>query len=268
MNIKRESATIKCRDRVRLGVTIFEPNVAPKGTVLVCAALGVPQRFYKPFCLFLSDNGFVTITFDYRGTGESRNGAPRGKDIRFTDWGTLDIEAAIGYALDMKNGPVFVIGHSAGGQLFGLAPRSEHIRGAVLAPASSANWRLYPAPFRYALYMIWHLLIPAVSVGRNTFPAKMLGLSSMNVPRGAIEDWAGFARLPDYFFSENSGVDTRRFAELGIPILAYAFDDDAYASENAVDHLLSRFRKADIEKHFISAKTLWPQTLDWLLARL
>lgn len=285
--MKMKSETIRCSDGVRLGASFFEPNETPKGTILICPALGVPRGFYQPFATFLSENGLAAVTFDYRGTGESVSGVPQGKDVRFTDWGTLDIDAALYHSIDMKNGPVIVIGHSAGGQLFGLSPRSQQIQGAVFTPACSANWRLYPAPFRYALFMIWHLLIPVVSVGRNTFPARMLGLSSMDVPRGVMQDWARYARLPDYFFSGNSGVDTRRYTELEIPILAYAFDDDAYASEKAIDHLLARFPRADIEKRFLSAKdlgkgrighfgffkekmaeTLWSQTRDWLLARL
>jgi predicted alpha/beta hydrolase len=279
-----ENKEITCKDGVTIAANLYKPyGASKKGAVVICPALGVPQKIYKSFSLFLSENGYAVVTFDYRGIGDSRNNIPNGKDIRMQDWGQLDIDAVLDYTINKAFGPIFLVGHSAGGQLSGMAPNSKQISGAIFTPSSSANWRLYPAPFCFGLYMIWHVLIPAISFGRDLFPAKMLGISSMDVPRGVMSQWAEWARQPDYFFSKTSGIDTGRYAELEIPILAYGFDDDSYASEKAIDHLLSQYSNSTIEKHYINSKdlgagkighfgffkekmraSLWQQTLEWL----
>jgi len=281
--MNEQRITITCKDGVALAATYYTPEVNAKGMVVICPALGVPQKIYKSFATFLSENGFSAITFDYRGIGGSRIGIPKGKQIKMHDWGALDIDAVLEYAINQESGPAFVIGHSAGGQLFGLTPYSEKIKGAIFTPASSANWCLYPAPFCFTLYATWHVLIPALSFGRNQFPAKMVGLSSMDVPRGVMQQWAEWARQPDYFFSDTAGVDTRRYANLDMPILAYGFYDDAYASETAIDHLLSQFKNSKITKRYINTEELgkgsvghfgffkkkmkdplWKESLEWL----
>jgi len=282
--MKQKDISISCADGVRLAGSLYEPEAPPKAGVVICSALGVPRQFYKPFAMWLSENGYAVMTFDYRGIGDSIPSGIRGRDIVMADWGTQDIDAVFKYMLERQSpSKLFAVGHSAGGQLIGIAPTCEKLSGIILAPASSANWRLYPFPSNIGFYLLWHFLIPIMCVGRDMFPAKKLGISTMNVPRGVMSQWARWARRRRYLFSPTFGIDIHRYAKLSLPLLAFGFDDDRYASEKAVGALLAIYSSAKIDRfqidtnglgggkvgHFGFFKeklrsTLWQQTLEWL----
>lgn len=283
LRMKHQELQIKCKDGFEISGNLFAADPPAKGSVVICPALGVPQKFYSPFAMFVSDNGYDAITFDYRGIGRSKKDSVPGREIHMSDWGALDIDAVLDDIVGRKTIPLIAVGHSAGGQLIGLAPLSKKLAGIMLTPASSASWRLYPPPFKFVLYMLWHILIPLLSVGRNYFPAKMLGLGSVDVPTGVMSQWAQWARKKDYLFSTQFDNDISRYSHLGIPILAYGFSDDAYASTESIEHLLSLFSAAKIDRRFMNTKdieagsighfgffkekmktTFWSQALDWM----
>ncbi|RJP82676.1 MAG: alpha/beta fold hydrolase [Desulfobacteraceae bacterium] len=281
--METERIKITCKDNEKLSAIRYTPDDSSRAVVIICSALGVPQQFYSGFSIFLAEHGCTVVTFDYRGTGESKNIGLRGRDIMMQDWGQLDMDAVMDEAIQWGMGPIFLVGHSAGGQLFGLSPQSKHLKGVILAPASSANAGLYPFPTRFLFYLMWHLFIPLLAFKRDQFPARKIRLASMDAPSGVMKQWSKWAGNPDYLFSRDSGLDTSRYAELHMPILAYGFSDDKYASEKAIRHLLSRFKSAEIQFHFMDVKqmgigsvghfgffkekmktSLWQQTLKWL----
>jgi predicted alpha/beta hydrolase len=281
--MKTESIEITCKDNIKLSAVRHLPDNASRGVVIICSALGVPKRFYNDYSAFLAGHSYTTVSFDYRGIGESNNHGLRGRSILMQDWGQLDMDAVMDAAINWNMGPVFLVGHSAGGQLFGLSPWSEYLKGVILAPASSANAGLYPFPTRLLFALMWHLFIPLLALGRDQFPARKIGLASLDAPSGVMRQWSKWARNPDYLFSPVSGLDTSRYTRLKMPILAYGFSDDTYASEKAIQHLLSRFGSSEIQFHFMDVKkmglgsvghfgffkkkmesSLWQQTLAWM----
>jgi predicted alpha/beta hydrolase len=282
--MQKRKISIACNDGVILSGYLFQPQETAKGAVVISAALGVPKEYYEPFAHFLAEQGYAAVTYDNRGISESRNGTIRGRDLRMTDWGAQDLEAVLETVIAEGIAKrIFLVGHSAGGQLIGLAPLSERLSGVVFAPASTANWRMYPWPFCMVIYLLMHVIVPVLSAGRDMFPARAFGISSVDVPTGIIAQWARWARQKDYLFTRKFGIDTSRYAKLTFPILAYSFDDDTYAPEAAVEHLLSQYPGARIERRRIKTselgkgtighlgffkekmrQTLWKQTVDWL----
>lgn len=132
----------------------------------------------------------------------------------------------------------------------------------------------------------WYILIPALSFGQSSFPARRFGFSSVDVPSGATAQWARWARRPGYFFNEKFKLDTGRYNEFSFPLLAYIFDDDIYAPEKSVKALLERIPGAVTEIRKINGRTsgfgrighfgffrntmrdnLWHETLIWLLEK-
>jgi len=61
---------IKCEDNFELFGTLFKPKKI-KSCVMIAPATGIKKEFYAAFALFLAENGFVTLSFDNRGIGES-----------------------------------------------------------------------------------------------------------------------------------------------------------------------------------------------------
>jgi predicted alpha/beta hydrolase len=278
-----EEITIRCSDGFLLGGTLFTPENTPAGAVIIASAMGVPRKFYRPFASYLAVNGFASIIFDYRGIGDSRNGANI-EEIALEDWGRFDIDAALREAIERFNPKfLYLIGHSCGGQLFGLAPHSERLSGVVLTAAQLANWRLWPSPLNIGMFALWYFFIPAMSMGRRMFPARRLGIASIDVPKGVTSQWAQWGRQTEYLFSDKFNIDTARYSKFTFPLLSYAFDDDIYAPPEAVKALLAKIPNAKIETAEIKASvlgagkighfgfykekmnaTLWPRTLAWL----
>ena len=282
--MKAESLTLVCADGYPLAAQCFKSNPG-QSAVVIAPALGVPMRFYAPYARYLAVRGFSVLYFDYRGSGDSANGPVRGRDMRMDDWGRLDIEAALAWAYQsFRPRKLFLVGHSAGAQLPGLAAMSETLDGMVLVAGSAPHLRHYPLKSWPLLALTWYLLGPLLSRRRDDFPARRTGLGSTRVAAGVVAQWAGWARARDYLFDPVHGLDTLRYARLAMPVLSYCFDDDGYATPAAVNALLARYPAARLEKRVIPkpaqgtighfgffrekhSDSLWRESADWLEAQ-
>ncbi len=269
-------------DGQTLTATSFVPDSAPSASVVIASALGVPRRVYGRFAAWLAENGLAALTFDYRGISDSELEGIKGSEVRFADWGEQDIQAAFTWALDTHpDAPLFLVGNSCGGQLFGLAPGSKHLAGAVFVAAQTAYWKNWPLPGRLNMGLMFNAVIPLLSMG-NTFPARRIGMSSVDAPAGVTRQWARWGRLPRYLFDPKSGIDAGLYRSLCLPVLAYGFDDDSFAPAEAIEALCRELPAAKIERRQISPAeaggaighfgffrdkyraSLWQPTLDWL----
>src|SRR5262249_34312062 len=121
--ILAQDTTIVARDGLALGATVYSPQAAPRGAVLINSATAVPRRIYRGFATYLAQQGFTALTYDYRGTGGSRPASLRGFPARMRDWAALDVAAAIDHMRTVwPTLPLAVAGHSFGGQALGLVP--------------------------------------------------------------------------------------------------------------------------------------------------
>lgn len=283
--MQAEDIRVGCADDFELAASVYRPAAHERqGAVVVCSALGVPRRFYGRFAAYLASRGFQALVFDYRGIGDSLSTTRRASAMRLREWGMLDIDAVLRRAREEVGGePLFLVGHSCGGQLPGLAPASEHLSGMVFVAAQMAHWRLWPFPLNLAMWELWTTLVPLLTVGREYFPARRLKQSSIDWPAGVTREWAKWARSRDYLFTPGHGLDTSRYGRLAVPILAYGFDDDRYAPAKAIDALLRRHPACAAVRRQVRPKdvgaqrighfgffreamrdTLWRDTADWM----
>lgn len=272
-----------CADGYTLNGTRFDHVNANGRAVVIASALGVPRKFYTPLARFLADQGFCVLTFDYRGIGDSRKGPVRGSAMRMEDWGRLDIDAALGWALrQFKSAKFFLLGHSAGAQLAGLAANSQRLDAMVFASVSSAHPGHWPMPARLSLLALMHVMVPLLSIGRDFHP-RIGALSSMPVPAGVTAQWARWGRTPGYLFDPAHALDRSGYARLRKPLLAFHFDDDDYGPLPAHEAILAAYPNCTIARRRIKAAdlggkighfgffrermrdTLWKQTADWML---
>lgn len=123
MTIDGQPVQLSCRDGMRLGGHFWRTSdVDPIGTVIINPATGVLARYYHRYAQFLAGHGFDVLSFDYRGIGLSRPQRLRGCGYRWRDWGELDFEGAVQFIEQHgRGGPLYVVGHSIGGFLPGLA---------------------------------------------------------------------------------------------------------------------------------------------------
>lgn len=250
---------------------------AGNSVVLVAPATGVRQRLYRSYAGFLASRGHRVVTWDWRGTGQSRPGSLRGFEATMRDWGELDLGGVITWARDRHGrARLSAIGHSFGGQALGLAPGAGHITRAVTIASQSGYFGHWPFRWRLAYAPLWYVVVPAVTTVVGYFPSNWLGLGEP-LPRGVALQWARWCRRPEYL-GDYSGH--RRFTA---PMLALSFADDVYASRQSVDALHAHFGSEPLlRRHIHPAEAgapgighfgffrqgvvpgLWEETAHWL----
>jgi predicted alpha/beta hydrolase len=271
-------------DGTRLSGTWREPAAA-RATVVLAGATAVPARAYARLAEALASSGLAVLTFDYRGVGASSAARLRQSRATMAEWGRLDLDGALALVAERQPGaPPLLLGHSVGGQLLGLAPHAEALRGALLVGAQSGYWRHWPGRARYRMWFHWHLLLPAISRALGYAPMAALGMGE-NLPAGVALQWARWGRHPEHLLSECSSRERERYVRLGFPIRAYHFSDDTFAPREAVEQLLRFYPSAPTELvsrtpeelgvaslgHFgwlrpHYRETLWREMAEWLLA--
>ncbi len=239
---KAEPARLSCPDGYALGAQVFAPAGAPRAISVVVPALGVTQRMYRNFAASLASEQIATVTFDYRGMGESKPERLRGFDATVTDWATLDLPAAIDFARDRFGAlPTFAVGHSIGGQLLGLCPRAPSLAGALLVAAQSGYWKNWSGVGRALMFTHWHVMpLIARAVGYLPMAAVRQG---EDVPLGAALEWARWGRDRRYVLSSPLAAH----AALELPLRAYVVSDDGYAPPESVRALARFYARADVE---------------------
>jgi predicted alpha/beta hydrolase len=274
------SIFLQCIDGVTLPATVWRA-AQPAGTAVVIApALGVPRKFYGKYAQHLAQQGCDVLCFDYRGI-EGAGAEVALRDIRLEHWGERDLQAALLSAREQFSPQrLFLVGHSIGGQIPGLAAASETLDGLVLVAASAPHPSRYPLRDRVRIEMMWRVLVPLLARG-PMFPARRVGFASLDLPSSVVRQWAAWGLTPDYLFDPRHRLDTARYARLALPLLAFSFADDGYASKAAVAALHTHYPAARIEhRHVVPAagqsyghfgyfreaqrETLWAETLRWM----
>jgi len=269
-----------------LAATVLEPPRV-EGAVVIASATGVPRRIYEGIAGCLAEAGLAVLTFDYRGIGGSRRGRSlRDEDARMQDWGRLDLEGALGWMRQAYPGaPLLMLGHSAGGQLIGLAPSARHLAGAALI-GSQLGWAgHWPWPARVVMWSMWHAMIPALTAARGYLPMQALGQGE-DLPAGVAREWAAWGRERNYLFDVLGPPVRADYAALRFPVRGLHISDDLYAPRSGVEALVS-FYGGRREVHTVTPaeagvgrighfgwvrpqfeQAIWAPIRDWFLGRL
>lgn len=239
---------IPARDGHPLAASLYEPRGRRSGTVIINSATAVSRRYYKGFASYLAERGFRVVTYDYRGVGESKPETLRGFEASMTEWGTLDFAGVLDYADEWarEGEPIYVVGHSVGGQIIGLAPNNARIDAIVGVGAQSGDLRLWPLATRTMLGLKMRALFP-ITATFGYLPESFLGEA---LPRGVADQWAGWALTPGYFFG-TSDAPREGFERVTAPILAITIDDDDLAPDAAVCALASAYTNARVWRRTI-----------------
>src|SRR5690606_16801203 len=125
----------------------------------------------------LSENGFMTFTFDYQGIGESRPKRLKGFKCSVTDWAENNINTVVDYVsakVDFDN--LIIMGHSIGGQLIGLSKVSAKTKGLILVASQGGFWKMWPPSQRWSMWLNWFIIIPVFTRLFGYLPAKKFGI--------------------------------------------------------------------------------------------
>ena len=289
-----QDVTFAALDGVTLTGTPFLPTDNAHTALLINSGTGIPRRFYRHFARTAAEHGFATLTFDYRGIGDSAPSSLRGFEARYRDWGQRDIPGAINWLTShYPNLPLAAIGHSTGGQQIGLSENVSQIKAAIFVAVSTGYWRGMPSFYKWLTLALWKIYLPITSRLYGYAPARKIRWGE-NLPVGVAREWGSWCLKPEYlaaFFDQggqSNSVDGApfgpvHFSEAQFPIRAYYFSDDPIATIANVPPMLSLFDQATIEQHWLGpddlgvkeighlgffrskvGRSLWKDALDWL----
>ena len=213
-------------DGHELAARFFQPEGAAKGAVLIVPAMGCSQDYYRPFAAWLSQQGYVVATFDYRGTGLSRRTGLRGFKADILDWARLDCAAMID-ALPQQ--PLYWIGHSLGGQILALVPNRERVTKAVTIATGSGYWRENVPSLRPKAWYLWFVLTPLVLPLWGYFPGGTLRKVG-DLPKGVMKQWRRWCLDPEYAVGAEGETVRAQYAAVRTPITSLSFADDEMMS--------------------------------------
>ncbi len=125
-----DDITLPAMDGYPLAATLFLPRGAKRHAVLINSATAVHRKIYRGFAGYLAKRGCAVLTYDYRGTGDSRQKSLTGYNqpkslvgfkASMSDWAAQDVTAAVSWMRERyKALPFAYVGHSFGGQALGL----------------------------------------------------------------------------------------------------------------------------------------------------
>jgi predicted alpha/beta hydrolase len=291
-----EPVTFAALDGFTLHGTLHGHPERAHTTLLLNSGTGIPKGFYKRFCDYAADQGFLVLSYDYRGIGESAARALSGSTVVYRDWGQLDLPAAVDFLQALApERPLVTVGHSTGGQQLGLSDRVVQVRAALFVAVSTGYWRGMSWKMRWMSWALWYLLVPICGALFGYVPARRFGLGE-NLPIGVAREWGDWCLAPDYMAAYFDGSGRHRprdhrpfgpqhFREACFPIRSVNFEDDPIATAKNVPPLLALYSGAtlDIQWHRPQgpgAKPIghlgffrkeheahWQSHLDWLRAQ-
>jgi predicted alpha/beta hydrolase len=226
---------LAAKDGYTLGATLTRASTdTPLGVLVVAGAMAVPHARYQKLARSFAKSGYHVLTFDYRGIGSSLSGSVRRVKAKLHEWGELDLAAVLTHAeARFPELPSFFLGHSVGGQLFGLAPAGR-VRAAALFGSQSGYFGHWGGPSRAAMATLWHAIVPGLARTCGYLPMKAIG-QGHDVPRDVALEWAKWGRDPKYILQwVESREKKEAFANYRGALRTYSFSDDAYAPRRAV----------------------------------
>ncbi len=237
--IKKEIVT---SDGYKLAANVFTPLDEVKGLILIVPAMGAQQKYYADFASFLAGNGFMTVTFDYRGIGASRRGSLRGFYATILDWANKDCATMIDATEAIAPGkPLYWIGHSLGGQILPFVPNLYKVHKVISVNSGSGYWLSNAFNLRWRVGWLWFVAVPIALFVCGYFPGKRLRKVG-DLPKGVVLQWRCWCLDKDYA----AGAERARllFYSVRVPIVSFSVTDDEFMSQRSIESLLELFPNA------------------------
>jgi len=257
MKINEQHITISANDGYQLSAILREPKNDRKAIVQIHSGTGILQELYSNLAIYLTKNGYTTLTFDYRGIGRSKPKTLRRFDATMRDLGQKDMTGVFDWVIE--NYPEYkkiIIGHSIGGQMIGLMENYHKIDQLFLIASSTGYWKDMTKPYNWQVLPIWFLFIPLSTYFFGYATAKRIKQGE-DLPKGVALEWRKWCINPNYFEDEfNKTLNPLFFDKINIPLKSIQISDDPIANEITSNKLLKYYKNAKISIDKVSVEEL------------
>lgn len=243
-DLSAETLEVVAADGVRNQLSVF-PSAAGQAVILLMPAMGVRAEFYRPFAQCLAQAGWHAVTADLRGIGKSSARVKDGARFGYHEMLELDWTANLQRVRErFPQLPIYLLGHSLGGQLNALYAglRPQQIAGLIFISCGSVYYRGWPFPASLKI-LTMSQVVRCITEVVGYLPGKKIGFGGTEA-KGVIRDWAHLART-GRFRVAGSTVDYEScMRAFGKPVLAISFSDDDFAPHAATRNLLHKLAHA------------------------
>ena len=269
---------VTAADGYALAATLYEVPGADT-VVLVNSATAVPRRFYQRFAHYLQRHGWAVLTYDYRGIGGSKPRSLRGFGATMRDWTFLDMTAAVDWiGRELTPRRIYAVGHSFGGQTFGMVENAANVDAMVGVSAQSGHWGVQGGREPGRVRLVVSVFIPVLARLFGYFPWSRFARGE-DLPKGVALEWAGWCRKRNYLLDDKT-LPLERYRSFEAPVLAYSIDDDDWGTRRAVDEMMRAY--SDVTRRHVNpadyglarlghtgffregAEPLWREMIEWL----
>jgi len=167
--------------------------------ILCIPAMGVPARKYLPLAEALTRQKLAAGIFELRGIDTSSVRASRVNDFGYHELVNLDLPVAIErIRRDFADNPIYLLGHSLGGQLalLYMTRNPGQISGHIGVATGLPHYKSWPFPKNVGLWSA-SKLIRLISATVGHYPGRRLGFAGREA-RQIMSDWAYSVITGDY----------------------------------------------------------------------
>lgn len=241
-----ESFWISCKDGYQLAAQFYPVLNSDKPyPILICPATGITKNFYHAFAQWLNQQGYPVLSFDFRGIGESLHGALKDSTASINDWGIYDIPAAIETLLNRTQAEkVIIVGHSAGGQLLGIASNYHKVAKVLAIAGSTGHVKGLKGKTKVLAPVMFNVIFPVSSLVKGYGATQFIGMGE-NLPKNVAKQWAEFCSKPGYVMNAiGKTIFEDYHQQIQCPITSFWATDDEIATHSNVKDLLRLYPNA------------------------
>ncbi|EXB46920.1 alpha/beta fold hydrolase [Acinetobacter sp. 1000160] len=241
-----ESFWISCKDGYQLAAQFYPALNSDKSyPILICPATGITKNFYHAFAQWLNQQGYPVLSFDFRGIGESLHGALKDSTASINDWGMYDIPAAIEALLNRTQAEkVIIVGHSAGGQLLGIASNYHKVAKVLAIAGSTGHVKGLKGKTKVLAPVMFNVIFPVSSLVKGYGATQFIGMGE-NLPKNVAKQWAEFCSKPGYVMNAiGKTIFEDYHQQIQCPITSFWATDDEIATHSNVKDLLRLYPNA------------------------
>ena len=280
--VKSENVKVANGNQVFLDATLFVPTNCV-GTILIGPATGIKKGFYVNFAQYFAENNYAVLFFDNEGIGKSLTKPISKVKASLESWGRSDMKVMVDYLSErFPQQKMHLIGHSAGGQLFGLMDNYDRLTSVFNFACSSGSIKNMNQPFKRKADFFLSYFIPFSNLVFGYTKSPIFGMGE-NLPKKVAKEWGQWCNGSGYVKTAfGKTIHQHHYDDLKIPIFWINSTDDDIANIKNVIEMAEVFTNSQHQfltlnpkeqntneighMKFFSRKNqhLWWMALDWI----